>query len=291
MNTILLISQALGLLAFVALIWLIVRAFRKNILWGIAVLLLSPISAVIFGIRYWRDEKQPFLLYLTTFVTSIGLGLLVFTAWGGWDLVQTAYRVHKGIETRTLSDKDASAFMHANLQYIEKANPDDEVQKKLEFIRRYMQQNELGMTGLEKRKLQAEVSILLEDPNLSIAQQDALQKIQKRLTPAPPDNDTAGNIPLPKQTEATVQEPSEAPKTRPQRYRVEYLEIDVSDAGNYVGKTFKVTRKNSDEQECRLIGISPGRLHFEQRGRGGIFTFKYRHRDIEQLKLLAKVTY
>jgi hypothetical protein len=293
MNTILLISQISGLVAVVAFIWLIVRAFKKHFLWGISVLVLSPISAVIFGVRHWRDEKQPFLLYLGTFITSVGLGLLVFTAWGGWELAQTAYRVHQGIENRSLSDKDAYAFMHANLQFIEKANPEGETRVKVVFIRKYLEQNKSGITRLEKQKLETEVGDLMEGKNLSIAQQDELRKLSRQLEALQPHDD-----PVPEEDTPVAEQPvtdgrdMATPATaKPQHYRVEYLEIDAADAGNYIGKTFKVTRRNSDEQKCRLIGTSPGRLHFEQRGRGGTFSFKYSYRDIEQLKLLAKVAY
>jgi hypothetical protein len=293
MNTLLLISQVSGLLAVAAFIWLIMRAFSKHFLWGIAVLVLSPISAVIFGIRHWRDEKQPFILYLGTFITSVGLGLLVFTAWGGWDLVQTAYRVHLGLENQSLSDKDAYAFMQANLQFIEKANPDNEADLKLEFIRKYLEQNKSGITKLEKQKLETEVRELMEAENLSIAQQDELRELSDQLAALQPPDDPAPEIdtPVAKQPVTADRETATPATATPQRYRVEYLEIDAADAGKYIGKTFKVTRRNSEEQKCRLIGTSPGRLHFEQHGRGGTFSFKYRYRDIEQLKLLAKVAY
>ena len=293
MNTLLQISQVSGLLAVAAFIWLVMRAFRKHFLWGIAVLVLSPISAAIFGIRHWRDEKQPLLLYLGTFITSVGLGLVVFTAWGGWDLVQTAYRVHQGIENRSLSDEDAYAFMQANLHFIEEASPEDKADLKLEFIRKYLDQNKSGITTLEKQKLEAEVGALMESQNLSSAQQDELRKLATQLAALQPHNDPVPEqeTPVAEQAETAGADTATPAADPAPRYRVEYLVIDVSDAGNYIGKTFKVTRRNSDEQKCRLIGTSPGRLHFEQRGRGGTFSFKYRYRDIEQLKLLAKVAY
>jgi hypothetical protein len=71
---------------------------------------------------------------------------------------------------------------------------------------------------------------------------------------------------------------------------MDYMEIEASEARNYVGNTFKVTRRNSREQEVRLIGVSPGRLRFEQRVLGGTLAYEYRIRDIEKLKLLARVT-
>ena len=79
------------------------------------------------------------------------------------------------------------------------------------------------------------------------------------------------------------------PSTTRTHYRVDYQEIDVANAKDYVGSSFKVTRKNSGERECKLIGASPGKLLFEQRGGGGTFTFEYQHRDIEKLKLLARI--
>ncbi len=55
----------LALLIHVLLnLWLIVSAFTRSVVWGILVLLFSPLTAFAYGITNFRDAKLPFLLYL-----------------------------------------------------------------------------------------------------------------------------------------------------------------------------------------------------------------------------------
>ena len=60
--------------AFVGFIWLVVHAFKKDVLWGFAVFALAPITPTIYAIKNWKEAKTPFLLYIIPFV------LLIFTA-------------------------------------------------------------------------------------------------------------------------------------------------------------------------------------------------------------------
>ncbi len=41
-------------------IWLVVIAFRKHVLWGLASLFL-PFAAIVFAIKYWQESRKPFL--------------------------------------------------------------------------------------------------------------------------------------------------------------------------------------------------------------------------------------
>lgn len=290
MHTLLYISQALGLVALFSLIWLIIRAFKKHILWGLAVLLLSPISALFFGIKYWRDEKKPFLAYMSSFGVATGLAAYVFTAWGGWEVVNTALNVNEGIHSEKLTEQEALDFMHANLRYLKHASPNEEDRRNVEMMQKFLQQYESGMSDADRKKMQEEIINMMENEDLSPAQRRELKHLRKQLNLSEAES-TAKNpeVAKPTLTEDASRTLSKRPSTRKVNYRADYQEIEISEAGKYIGKTFKVTRKNSDERQCRLIGSSPGRLRFEQRGRGGTFTFEYKHSDIEKLKLLASL--
>lgn len=52
-------------------LWLIVSAFTRSVLWGILVLLFSPLTAIAYGITNFRDAKLPFLLYLGSIVFAV----------------------------------------------------------------------------------------------------------------------------------------------------------------------------------------------------------------------------
>lgn len=68
---------ALSVLGFAMLfiggIWLLVVAFRTNILWGIGSLLL-PIIGLLFVMTHWQDAKKPFLWQLAGVVVFVMAG-------------------------------------------------------------------------------------------------------------------------------------------------------------------------------------------------------------------------
>jgi hypothetical protein len=115
MNILTQIALLAGLIAGISLIWLAGRAFGKHLIWGLVVLFLSPLAAVFFGIRYWRDEKGPFLVYLATFSIAMTLGLYVFTVQGGWDAVRTALNNQQHTDLRMSDGNGKMSFVHTSL--------------------------------------------------------------------------------------------------------------------------------------------------------------------------------
>lgn len=69
-----LIVIVLLLVVLGANIRLVVHAYKKSATWGLAVFALSPITPVIYGIKFWDEVKKPFLVFSISFV------LLMFVA-------------------------------------------------------------------------------------------------------------------------------------------------------------------------------------------------------------------
>ena len=101
MDTLPLITQIFGLVALGALIWLIIRAFKVNPGWGFAVLLLAPFSAAVFGVRYWEEQREPFLLYITTFTATFALCVYLFAVSGGLELLGMSTSFQQGMQTES----------------------------------------------------------------------------------------------------------------------------------------------------------------------------------------------
>jgi hypothetical protein len=76
-----------------------------------------------------------------------------------------------------------------------------------------------------------------------------------------------------------------------ERYRLSYKDIRIADARNYIGATVKVTRKNVLEKEYRLAGVTGDSLKFAQKNRSGSFSFAFKKRDIEKIRVLIKEPY
>jgi hypothetical protein len=230
--------------------WLVIRAFRKNSAWGMAVLLFSPISAVVFGIKYWKADKLPFLACITSSATAIALCLNLFSSWGGWELVYASQQVREGITTHTLTEKDTQTLMTISQAFDKQSGFDMQSSRLLAEAKREL--------ALQAERLAAEAEAEAEAAGKEHLD---LRDITRKVKPAQP------------------------------RYRLAYVTINVADAPNYVGSTVKVTRKNVLEKEYRLLGTSGNRLELAQNVGSGSYSFRYRNRDIEKLRVLTKQDY
>lgn len=243
MNTLMLVAVAGALTALITLLWLVVRAFKKHAGWGIAVLLLSPFTATAFGIRYWQDEKKPFLAYISTFVAAMALGLYAFAAWGDGDLRQASQQLMQYVQNQGPASAQTDGLMNVSLASIDNPAPDPEGRQQPE---------------------QQQAALAVQDAAVAPApekEQYDLSSIAKKS--------------MPKQ----------------ERFRLVYTPIKVSDAQYYVGSTVKITRKNVPEKEYRLTAASANSLALAQRNSHGSFSFKFRHSDIEKIRVLTKQPY
>jgi hypothetical protein len=158
MNSLPLITQIAAACSLLTLGWLTIRAFSKKPAWGLAVMLLSPVGATFFGLKYWDEEKKAFLAYLITFAITAALALTLFTAWGGWDLLRATYQVNNGINTRMLTTRDAEYFVKANTSFNEKSGLNIQDTYRMEKAR-----NKLASEAEEKAARELTDSKLAED--------------------------------------------------------------------------------------------------------------------------------
>jgi len=257
MDKLTLLIQLSGILSLLAFFWLSIRAFRKHPAWGLLVLLLSPIGASIFGIRHWSSEKKPYLAYLTSFALVLSLAIYQFSSWGGWELVQAYSRVQQGMQAQNLSREDATAFIHTSLDFGDKSGLNPENQQQFNAVRRHLAELD-----------EAEQAAAAREAALAAAKAEA--DAQNELT------------------RATISR-----KVQPdqERYRLEYRTIPVADARNYVGSTVKIIRKGVQEKEYRLTGATSGRLQLAQRNSAGTYSFSYKTRDVEKIRVLTRQPY
>ncbi len=56
-------------------IWMIIRAFRTGVLWGLACLFISPVM-ILFAVTHWSAARDPLLLQVSGFLLFfVGAGL------------------------------------------------------------------------------------------------------------------------------------------------------------------------------------------------------------------------
>jgi len=251
MTTPTLVAILAGCTTLIAFLLLIGRAFARGAGWGVAVMLLSPVSAIAYGVRFWRQEKLPFLTYLFMVGSTAGLCLFLFSSWGGWELVKTSGQVKQAIIEHTLTVQD--------------------VDKLLRLSEHFDRQS--GFTTTSS-------SLLLQ------AHKELAHQAQKQAA-----EDTAAALVLARQDRLGLSQISRKSHPEKTRYRLTYVTIDIGDASRYVGSTVKVTRKGVVEKEYRLLKVSGNRLELSQRAGSGSYQFRFRGRDIEKIRVLTKQPY
>jgi hypothetical protein len=229
MDTLPLITQIFGLTAFGALIWLTIRAYKINPGWGFAVLLLAPLSAAVFGVRYWEEQREPFLLYITTFTATFALCVYLFTVSGGLELLGMSTISQRGMQPGA----GRGNTMHTS-------------------------------NAVE------ETPVFIDKP--------VTDEIASAL-----DAETG-------ETEVSEDE-ADAKEQEPARYRLAYVPIKLSEAKNYIGVSAKIKRKNVQEKEYRITGVSARHIELAQRSKGGQFSFRIKKSDIDNIRVLVNETY
>jgi hypothetical protein len=102
------LMPVLGLVVFAAYVWLLVVAFKESALWGVLVLLFSPITAIIFAIKYWDQAKKPFLVYVGSGAASLAIVFMMFAMVGG-QMMQMAAEVQDQMGDELADAQQASA--------------------------------------------------------------------------------------------------------------------------------------------------------------------------------------
>lgn len=288
------------LVTAIALIWLIFRAFKRSPLWGAAVAILSPVSAVAYGIKYWREDKKPFLCFTLPFVTAVTLVIYSFSTFGVLEVAQFSIHVHRSMPSQEYTDREALKFAYANYPVVEESSPFRHNQRKLDLMATFISRHVAIMTNNDKQEIDFVLQDMGRAPKLAFRQKLELETMRSQIFPAfasvsapvsalEPVSATAdeNTNSLP----AASADQQKAPVPSPKRYRLAYISIQPKDAGDYVGASVKVIRKNKTEQEYILTDTSPGSLHLVKKKRGGSFEFKLRNRDIDKLRVLVKQAY
>jgi len=101
------LMPVLAFVAFAAYVWLLVVAFKESALWGVLVLLFSPITAIIFAVKYWNEAKKPFLVYVGSGAASLAIVFMMFAVVGG-QMMQMAAEVQEEVSDELARAQQAS---------------------------------------------------------------------------------------------------------------------------------------------------------------------------------------
>ncbi|HEC12346.1 MAG TPA: DUF308 domain-containing protein [Acidiferrobacteraceae bacterium] len=239
-----------GIVVLVSFIWLVVVAFKRHLGWGFAVLLLSPIAAIIFAIMYWREAKYPFLIYIVAAGIQLSYAFKLFNEMGGGDIFQLAQQVGQG---RLNKEQTATEFQRR-------------------FADRMLDNEQITQQQYEQLLEKLEQSGPPDNQQDEAVTEEMLQRIVSELPETHQKGRVRAKLAAPK---AVTVEP----------IKKEPVAIFVGDISGHIGRTLIITLRNGLKREGVLTEIKGATIIIKRPYRGGHTTFKIYRGDIDTVYL------
>ena len=273
-------------LHFIAFVWLVITAFKRSVVWGLAVfflsLLIAPIPAIVFAVTNWFDAKKPFLAYLLTMI-------LVFVP-----LVMMSNSVDQEFMLRLQEKVESGEIKESEMmEYINNPELLDELDQQAEGLADdgvvLNEQGEPipntpdGKSGEEWE----DIKPVVEDPDKPGADKPAdakatAEKSGKEEPEVIVEEEEYSDYPKRGQVkpDPLVTKRKPAPK--------DSVKVSVSKIGNYKGRYFIITTKSGSQHRGILKKITKSRIVLERKIYGGTFTYKILKSKIKRVDMLKK---
>lgn len=304
-----LFTVLVGLIGLVSFIWLLVVAFKESILWGILVLLFSPLSAIAFSIYHWDTSKKPFLVYLTTTVIFFAMFFNTFSKMGGMEMLtttqETAQQLEKGEITEEEAARRVAEQMESNLKRMEEAGliAMDErrvLEEKIQELKLDESQAESNTGTRTQQATRPQQGAPAENKTTAIAPDSSKAEVEKE-TNATEKSSTKSSVAM------TQQEDYEfgpnwslegALEKKRQAYRQqqldlptpklegEYIPVPVSRAEQFVGREVRVIREKT-RHEGLLKAVNDNHIILDMQVSGGQAHFEIKRYEIQSMYLLT----
>ena len=253
-----LLLPLISLVCFAAFIWLVVVAFQRSALWGVLVLLFSPITAIIFAINYWQESKKPFLVYIGSTAAMFAVFIVFFISLGA-PMLKMAQQMSEG----EVSEEEMTAFMEEQIDRMEDSGLLSEADKE----------------KLREMKAQMQVTVHEAEGDKDITALNAALDTADSLEPQQPTRTEPEPTPV-----ATIT-PSAVSTTRITKARdvIPLREID-----QHVGVKMRVVLNDGVEYVGRYVDQSDGKLRFERRITSGSIDVHVNKEDIRSISKIKE---
>jgi hypothetical protein len=239
----------LGFVAFIGFVWLVVVAFKNSPMWGVLVLLLSPITAIIFAIKNWEESKKAFLVYIGAGAAWTAI-FMMFVVFIGSSMVQMASEMAEG----EMTEAEAAQVMEQHIERMDDA-------------------------GLLNEADKAELKGML---------QEAQQPEEPDVEPARRAVVTGGTDEVATPREQAPRTASYEQPAAPTKPVSNWDTIRMRDVGKYVGEKLRIVTTDGNEFDGRLISENSNELLFERRISAGTLTVHVARSEIRSLSKSKK---
>jgi hypothetical protein len=259
----------ISIVALVSFIFLLVASFKRHIGWGLAVLLV-PFAIPVYGIKYWREVKKPFVIYMVSNTVCLALVMVYFNTLGGFEI----FRMAQSIDSGTMTEQEGAQFMMTTMEGLEKATGENFRESALAEMRQDGRVSEEQLEQMEHMFDQIE--------GLATGEIESLQDDPwKKAEPGTSDTPSSGSRVSDPEVDADPV-PASAATARPPPMPAT---ISAAEAGRHIGRFMLVTTKSGIKRKGVLSEVKGGKLVFAQLYSGGALEFTLDPTDVESLKL------
>ena len=252
-----LLAVVLGLASLVGFVLLDIQAFRESPLWGLLVLFLSPIAAVIFAIRNWEQARKPFLVYAGGFVGSIVLVVLAVGASVGAAVTSGVAEFEQAaaaaVPPSSHAEPQEQAALEQPLAPVAEATAEAGADEAV-----------VDVATLEPTNADAEARTVHVANDLLEPQDDRARRTQDRV---------AGE----EETAQAVDDPAAVPAG--------YTLVSFGEANVYLGRRVRVLDDEGNLHQGTLSEASRGKLVIEREMSGGTVSYELKPSDVRSLQI------
>jgi hypothetical protein len=254
-----LLSVVLGIASFVGFILLTIQAFRSSAAWGVLVLLLSPIAALVYAIRNWDEARRPFLVYGCSFVGSCLCVVLALAAGVGAAVTSASAEMERAPLEHSMEPETASIA-----DRVERPSP-----------------------SLERDPALPAVEVALLDAAAVDRPADERVESAEPAEPAEPLTVMADGpeAPADDRTRRTLARADAPADYDPDAVPAGYTVVSFNEAQGYVGRRVRVLDGDGTLHEGLLSHADGGRLTLERDLGGGTVSYELNSRDVRSVQV------
>ena len=303
MNTYIALFLIAWVISLVGYLWLAFTAFKRSVLWGVLVLLLSPITAIVYAILNWFDARKAFIVFMLGFLGTAGSLVYIIGQVGVGNMQEIATRVHNGklipAKAYQLIAKAMGPTRPADLFAEEKAPTSADAAPPMP-----VSEAELVQTG---QKLAAATT------TPAVADAVAKPVANKPETPVPAKQEDTAKSAKAETAQAEVKQ--DAAKTdeskkeekpeqkvpnlksvqpdplaqKPKKPEPNTVVVSLAKMPRYTGHYFIITLKTGNERRGLLRKVDENYLILDRKLYGGNFQYKIRKSQIKSIHMLTRL--
>lgn len=303
--TLLILSSVLSLVGF---FWLVIVAFKRSVLWGLLVLLFSPISAIVFSMVNWFDARKAFIVYMLTFLLFGGTIVFILGQVGVGNMQQIATELQTGKlkpdKAYQLVDKVLRQGNSENLF----AEESPAAVAPPSMVKPSPGQVPVAATVKpDTQPVQHQSQIAIEHkpvvPNKAKSELQAAQPVAVAMTKTKPVTDISTSQTATDKQSNSDTDPQADPEVPPNMNNVppdpleqkikpqgpDTVAVSLSRISGYIGHYFIITLKTGSQHRGLLRRVEKTRLVLERKLYGGKFVYQIRKDEIRSIRLLKKI--